>query len=141
MDYTHWTIEQFKALPEPSSFTNEEIGLIEGLIIMPTNNLHESGYRLMEFVTIQDGVPTYRVSGCSDVLHIGGIGGYNIGRYNFDNMDMLIHREMMPRIAWKIDCLPISGLVRLFCGKKMYLGESLSEMGIFVIEDKTNGEV
>jgi hypothetical protein len=31
--------------------------------------------------------------------------------------------------------------VRLFCGKKMYLGESLSEMGIFVIEDKTNGEV
>lgn len=141
MDYTHWTIEQFQALPEPSSFTNEEVGLIEGLIIMPTNNLHESGFRLMEFVTIQDDVPTYRVSGCSDVLHLGGIGGYNIGRYNFDNMDMLIHRGMMPRIEWRIDCLPTSGLVRLFCGKKMYLGESLLEMGIFVIEDKTNGEV
>lgn len=138
MDYTHWTVEQFKALPEPSSFTNEEVGLIEGLIIMPTDNLHDSGYRLMEFVTIQDDVPTYRVSGCSDVLHLGGIGGYNISRYNFDNMDMLIHRGMMPRIEWRIDCLPISGLVRLFCGKKMYLGESLLEMGIFVIEDKTN---
>jgi hypothetical protein len=141
MDYTHWTIEQFKALPEPSSFTNEEVGLIEGLIIIPTDKLHESGYRLMEFVTIQDGVPTYRVSGCSDALHLGGIGGYNIGRYNCDNMNILIHREKMPRLAWQIDCLPISGLVRLFCGKKMYLGESLSEMGIFVIEDKTNGEV
>lgn len=133
MDYTSWTIEQFKALPESSSFTNEEVGLIEGLIILPTENLHTSGFRSMEFVTIQDGVPTYRVSGYSDVLHLGGIGGYNIGRYNCDNMDMLIHREMMPRIAWAIDCLPISGLVRLFCGKKMYLGESLSDIGIYVI--------
>lgn len=139
MDYTSWTIEQFKALPEPSSFTNEEVGLIEGLVIMPTENLHESGFRSMEFVTIQDGVPTYRVSGCSDVLNLCGIGGYNIGKYNCNRMELLMHRETIPRIAWKMDCLAVSGLIRLFCGKKMYLGESLSDIGIYVIED--NGEV
>lgn len=141
MDYTNWTIEQYKALPKPSSYTNEEVGLIDGLIILPTEELHTSGYRLMEFVTIQDGVPTYRVSGCSDVLHLCGLGGYNIGRYNYDKMDILLHRNTLPKITWMIDCLPVSGLVRLYCGKKMYLGDSLSDMGICVIEDKTNGEM
>ncbi len=81
--YTQWTRKEFEALPRPSSFTNEEIGEIDKLIILPTRRKHESGFRCMEFVTVQNGVPTYIVSGCSDLIHLGGISGANVGNHNF----------------------------------------------------------
>lgn len=111
-DFTKWTRKEFESLPTPKSFTNEEVGEVDSLIILPCKHYHYSGFRCMEFVTIQKGEPTYRLSGCSDILV-------------FENMPDYI----------KIDCLPTSGLLRIFCDKKIYVGSSLSSFEIYFKED------
>ena len=78
-DFTKWTRKEFESLPAPNIFTNEEVGEVDSLVILPCKHYHDSGFRCMEFVTIQKGKPTYRLSGRSDVLHLSGIGGYNVG--------------------------------------------------------------
>jgi hypothetical protein len=92
---------------------NEDIGSFSSLVIFPTKTKHDSGYRCMEFVAVKDDIAICRLSGCSDVLHIGGIMSKNIAE-------------------WKIDCLPKSGLLRLFCGKEITAGLDLSSFEIFI---------
>jgi hypothetical protein len=127
--YTEWTRKEFESLPRPKSYTNQEIGEVDCLIILPCRHRHDSGYRCMEFVTIQNNIPTYIVSGCSDVIHLGGIGGLNI----YKNDKLANKRTSI--IDWSIDCLPTSGLLRLFCSKRIIVGASLSSFEIFVKED------
>ena len=110
-DFTKWTRKEFEALPTPKSYTNEEIGEVDSLVILPEKHYHDSGWRCMSFVTIQKGVPTYRISGCSDVIHLGGIGGHNIKSTD------RIKSQTVPNADWHIDCLPVSGLLSLcICG-------------------------
>jgi hypothetical protein len=92
----------------------------------------------MEFVTIQKGKPTYIVGGCSDVIHLAGIGGHNIGEHNFDERLLVerIRTHACPRVSWSIDCLPVSGLLRLFCDNRLYIGRSLSSFEVFFKEDE-----
>ena len=83
----------------------------------------------MSFVTIQNGVPTYRISGCSDVIHLGGIGGHNIK--STDRMKS----QTVPNADWHIDCLPVSGLLRIFSGNyKLFVGASISDFELFYKE-------
>jgi hypothetical protein len=124
-DYTKWTRKEFESLPRPKSYTNQEIGEVDCLIILPCKYRHESGYRCMQFVTIQNGKPTYIVSGCSDVICLCGIDGRNTpigGRIVCNDVS---------NIRWKIDCLPTSGLLRLFADKRIVIGASLSSFEIF----------
>lgn len=116
-----WAIEEFKELPLRK--WRENIGEIDRLIILPTEEMHDSGFRCMDFVAVQKNIPTFRLSGCSDVLHLGGIGGIN---NKLDN----IKREV-PRVAWSIDCLPISGLLSVFCDKTLIAGDALSSFELF----------
>ncbi|MBQ2395438.1 MAG: hypothetical protein II304_00170 [Bacteroidales bacterium] len=128
-EFTKWTRKEFEALPTPKSYTNEEIGEVDSLVILPEKHYHDSGWRCMSFVTIQKGVPTYRISGCSDVIHLGGIGGHNIK--STDRMKS----QTVPNADWHIDCLPVSGLLRIFSGKyKLYVGASLSDFELFYKE-------
>lgn len=128
-DFTKWTRKEFEALPTPKSYTNEEIGEVDSLVILPEKHYHDSGWRCMSFVTIQKGVPTYRISGCSDVIHLGGIGGHNIK--STDRMKS----QTVPNADWHIDCLPVSGLLRIFSGNyKLYVGASLSDFELFYKE-------
>lgn len=128
-EFTKWTRKEFEALPTPKSYTNEEIGEVDSLVILPEKHYHDSGWRCMSFVTIQNGVPTYRISGCSDVINLGGIGGYN-----FKSTDR-IKSQTVPNADWHIDCLPVSGLLRIFSGKyKLYVGASLSDFELFYKE-------
>ena len=92
----------------------------------------------MEFVTIQNDKPTYIVSGCSDIIHLAGIGGHNIGSHNYDKilLEERICTGVCPRVGWVIDCLPTSGLLRLFCNKQMYIGASLSSFEIYFKEEQ-----
>ncbi len=136
-DFTEWSRKEFEALPR-ASWDNHEVGEVDSLVILPTRRKHDSGYRCMEFVTIQKGKPTYIVSGCSDVIHLAGISGDNVGHHNFDR-DMLyerIDKGISPRVCWRIDCLPVSGLLRLFCEKQLYIGQSLSSFEVFFKEDE-----
>lgn len=128
-EFTKWTRKEFESLPTPKSYTNEEIGEVDSLVILPEKHNHDSGWRCMSFVTIQNGVPTYRISGCSDVINLGGIGGYN------SKSTDRIKSQTVPNVEWHIDCLPVSGLLRIFSGNyKLYVGASLSDFELFYKE-------
>lgn len=114
--FTQWTRKEFEALPFRGDF-NTPVEC-DSLVIMPTRRLHDSGYRCMDFVAVDsEGKPLCRNSGCSDVLNIDGIGGLS-GFSGHPN-------------AWNIDCLPKSGLLRLWIyRKKIIVGSALSNMEI-----------
>jgi hypothetical protein len=134
-EFTKWTRKEFEALPTPKSYTNEEIGEVDSLVILPERHYHDSGWRCMSFVTIQNGVPTYRISGCSDVINLGGIGGYNFQGMSDCESSNRIKSQTVPNANWHIDCLPVSGLLRIFSGKyKLYVGASLSDFELFYKE-------
>lgn len=134
-EFTKWTRKEFEALPTPKSYTNEEIGEVDSLVILPEKHYHDSGWRCMSFVTIQNGVPTYRISGCSDVINLGGIGGYNFQGVSDCDSSNRIKSQTVLNANWHIDCLPVSGLLRIFSGKyKLYVGASLSDFELFYKE-------
>lgn len=124
------TISEFKALP--SRKWNEDIGEFDSLIILPTARKHDSGYRCMDFIACRGNEAICRLSGGSDVIHINGIGGY--GYRWFDEYKTVPH-SIAP-IGWSIDCLPKSGLLRLFCGDKLRAGQALSSFEIFAIQKR-----
>ena len=88
---------------------SEDIGMFTSLVILPTSRIHDSGYRCMDFVAIKGDEPICRLSGCSDVIHIDGIGG--LGK------DWIEEDKGMPKFVvptgWSVDCLKASGLLRI----------------------------
>jgi len=124
------TRKDFEALPHRE--WNDDIGTFHSMVILPgrIKNMHDSGYRTMDFVATKDGKAICRLSGCSDVIHIEGIGG--MGKYvmnsNMGNgywLGDLSH-------GWSIDCLPKSGLLQLFPGSgSMTVGTALSSFEVF----------
>ena len=82
------------------------------MVILPgrIKDMHESGYRCMDFVAVMGEEPICRLSGCSDMIHIDGIGGYGkdwLERYG-------TVPAMVNRTGWSIDCLRKSGLLRMW---------------------------
>lgn len=126
------TIKEFRELPGRG--WNEDIGEFNTLVILPGDgrSLHDSGYRCMDFVAVRGSEPISRLSGCSDVIHIDGIGGYGRKIQN-------IGKAIMPN-SWSIDCLPKSGLLRLFCQKSIICGEALSSFEVYTKEDCSGDE-
>lgn len=91
------TLEEFLQVPHRESF-DKNIGEFNSLVLIPTDDIHDSGYRCMEFVACIEQDAIVRLSGCSDIVHVG---------------KMLISKgEITP--GWSIDCLPKSGLLRLY---------------------------
>lgn len=83
----------------------------------------------MDFVAIKDDTPICLLSGCSDVLHIDGIGGYG--------NDWIKQCNGVPTkidiAGWAINCLPKSGLLRLFCNSKITVGSALSSFKVYSV--------
>ena len=78
------------------------------VIIVPTENIHDSGYRCMKFVLVRRREIVGCVGGCSDVVHPNGID--NMGLHpDFD----MYRRGFVPAMHMNIDCLKESGCVRL----------------------------
>ncbi len=101
----------------------EDIGPFVSMVILPTGQFHESGYRCMDFVAVDEEMyPICRLSGVSDVIEIDGIGGYGKER------DITSH--MVSVKGWKIDCLPC-GYLRIFADSHITCGEALSSFEIF----------
>lgn len=123
-----WTRKELLELPRRK--WNENIGEFNSLIIIPTRRIHDSGYRCMDFVSVLNGEPTYLLSGCSDVIHIEGIGGL---AHNWIQKGGV--HELVTPTDWSIDCLKKSGLLHIFCHKKIIAGEALSSFEIFSIKD------
>jgi len=105
MDILKMKKEDFEKVP----FRNAETNLDDfySAVIIPAEDMHDSGYRCMDFVAINSSKePICRLSGCSDVLDIDGIGGYGLNGALSDKVD---------NKAWQIDCLPC-GYLRIFPG-------------------------
>lgn len=92
----------------------------ESLVVIPTGELHDSGFGCMEFALLNDiGEPICRVNGIADVICIDGIGGYGV-RNIFKAHRLIDGTPVVRPHGWKIDCLPC-GYLRLFCGARLML--------------------
>lgn len=110
----------------------EPTGEFNGIIIIPTNEMHESGYMCMKFALMDHWEVVGCVGGGSDVIHLNGIGGY--GKY--ENFKEALKTGLTKRVDWSIDCLP-NGLIRLFCSKKLELDEIIcSDFNVYVKSER-----
>jgi len=127
MNANNMTRKEFDALPERK--WGEDIGEFDSLVILPgrAKDMHDSGFRCMDFVAVRQAEPICRLSGCSDVVHINGIGGYG---KNWGCKGGGVPKTIEP-ISWSIDCLAKSGLLQLFCRHKLEAGEALSSFELY----------
>lgn len=112
--FLEYTREEFLAMknkmPE-ETFTD--------VIIVPTDQIHDSGFLCMKFILCKNGEIVGAVSGWSDVVHINGIGGYGKDFYK------ALESKKVDRVGWCIDCLPKSGCVRLFSDRECELRDPM----------------
>ena len=102
--------EDFEKVPRKSEYVCRNF---DSIVIIPLNELHESGFCCMEFVVADDkGVPISAFGGCQDVIHLNGVLG--IGDNPIDSVkDIATGKLLVDPVAWSIDCLPC-GYLRLF---------------------------
>jgi Zn ribbon nucleic-acid-binding protein len=111
----------------------EPIDEFNGVVIIPTNELHDSGFGCMKFALTNHDEVVGCVGGGSDVMHLNGIGGYGKPGEDFEALTT----NMIRRVDWSIDCLP-NGLIRLFCSYKLDIDEFI--VSDFNLYAKTKGE-
>lgn len=123
MDIFNMTKEDFNKVPERGG-QSRDIGEFSSLVIIPMDYAHDSGWMCMDFVAVsKEGEPICRLSGCSDVLNIDGIGGY--GNWRVDKLPSRIEPK-----GWVIDCLPC-GYLRLFSHGTLTAGPASSSFEIY----------
>lgn len=119
------TRKDFLALPHRK--WDEKIECTD-IVILPSRARHDSGYRLMDFVAIRNGVPVCLLSGCSDVVHLDGIGGFG----PWDSARGF--PSLVPPSGWSIDCLPVSGLLRIWpSSRRISCRPALSSFEIYAL--------
>jgi hypothetical protein len=116
------TRKQFLELPRRK--WDEDIGKFNCLVILPGTTRHDSGFRCMSFVACNFKHPICILGGCSDVVHIDGIGGYGKWEGGAISKNVLVK-------GWSIDCLPVSGLLRLFSNGELTVGVDLSSFEVY----------
>jgi hypothetical protein len=131
-DINEMTRKEFEAIPPREKWDSEVE--FAGLVVLPSRKIHDSGYRCMDFVAIgKDHKPVCRLSGCSDVIHIDGIGGLG-HRWNEKYKGV---PKTIPPSGWSIDCLAKSGLLHMWPGSRyMTCGDALSSFEVYALENK-----
>jgi len=97
----------------------------DSIIIIPSQELHDSGFNEIICVGVNKNTAVGIVCNFSDIIYIDGITG--CGR------DWLTQCTKAP-VAWSIDCLPKSQLLRLFIGTpgfKISTGRNVSSFEVF----------
>ena len=106
-----------------------------GIVIIPTNELHDSGFKCMKFVLMNGYEVVGCVGGSSDIIHLNGIGG--LGKYG---RDLFNKTNLVKRIDWSIDCLP-NGLLRLFCSYKLDIDKFImSDFSLYITNESMRGK-
>ena len=117
------TKEDFEKVLERGGWSRD-IGEFSSLVIIPLDYAHDSGFMCMDFVAVsEEGEPICRLSGCSDVLNLDGIGGY--GNWRVGKLPSYIEPK-----GWGIDCLPC-GYLRLFSHSTLTAGPAVSNFEIY----------
>lgn len=109
------TLDELLAVPY--SKTRGEIGIFTGFIIVPTGELHDSGFGCMKFVLTHHNEIVGAVGGWCDIVHLNGIGGYGLG------WQTSLTDRKVPVIDWSIDLLPKSGCLRVFSTHRLTLDD------------------
>lgn len=136
--FIDWSLEEFQKLKHiPGDFFFEENNsdIFDSIVILPTEYIHDSGFRYLSFVLIRKNEPMGIIGGASDVVHINGMTGFGFYNRSGDMTD-LIEKS---RALWTIDCLPKAGLLRLFnIGGKIKIGHpEISSFEVFAVYDET----
>lgn len=124
MDINKMTVKDFRKL-EPFGEDAE----FNGIVLVPCNDVHESGFRMMRFVLLYDHKIVGVIDRGSDVLHINGIGGYGL------NYKEAMKTQKVRVVGWQIDCLSNSGLMRIFTNKTCIVFGGYSDFQIVVKDD------
>jgi len=126
-DLNDFTITELRAIEE--RYPTEPFS---GIVIVPTNRKHESGYGCMKFVLTRGHNIVGCVGGCSDVVHLNGIGGCG------ENLLEGLLSGTTKVIDWSIDCLRKSRCLRVFCSKDLYLKDDvvLSDFVVYARDRK-----
>lgn len=106
MDIKDYTLDELRAMDEFGADAT-----FNAVVVVPTGDLHASGYGNMKFILLSNGEIVGVVGGWSDVVHINGIGGYGL------DWQESLKTGMTKVVDWSIDCMPTSGCLRLFCGR------------------------
>jgi len=130
MDIVDMTRKDFESLPYRK---RNDMIICDSIVILPTRRKHDSGFRCMDFVAVVRNEPKCLLSGMSDVLHLDGIGGNG---FNWLKKYGKVP-EVIPPSGWSIDCLPKSGLLRVFAlnGHKIICGSALSSFEIYAVSE------
>lgn len=128
MNVCNLTKEDFQKVPDRKW---DEVITCNSFVIIPTGELHDSGFQCMEIVALDDKHnPMCKCSGCSDVVNLDGIGGYgkSLEFYN------LGHIPLNKLVGWSLDVLPC-GYVRIFCKGHITIGPALSGLEVYCVHD------
>ena len=99
------------------------------------SHIHDSGYRLIDFVAVEKAIPFCRLGGNADVCHFEGIGAFGL-RWKAEG-DLAGARAT----RWNFDCLPTSGLLHIWNDDgKLCAGPNLSSFELYVVEKPKEGE-
>lgn len=136
MDAYKMSLEELREVPYIEPNANLKIG---GIVIVPLEEVHDSGYACLKFVLLKAGGEIIgAVGGCSDVIHINGIGGYG----DYQTCEESIKTGKIDVAAWSLDCLPISGCLRLFIASgSMRIPEFIcSDFDVYAVKKERKNE-
>lgn len=106
-----------------------ETDKIYSFIIVPLDKIHIfTGYSCMKFILLDK---SNNIIGCvgkySDIIDLNGIGG----------MGKTYSTNSLKKIGWRIDCLPVSKCLRIWCNKELELPDYIGDdFEIYVKEEK-----
>lgn len=131
------TKEDFDKVPEldGSKYENGPIEFTQ-LVVIPSGELHDSGYMIMDFCLVKDGDPIGMVHGGCDVVDLDGSGGVAFR--------CILERGFDPtkQPPWRLDCLPC-GYISLWaqCGTlRIRSAWSLSASTLEILADPRKKE-
>ena len=105
IDINDCTLEEFRRIENFG-----ENALFDNVIIVPMDDIHDSGFRCMKFVLMKGRELVGAVGGGSDVICPNGIGNY--GKYDNGYVQRVASGKI-PYIGLSMDCLRESGCVRI----------------------------
>lgn len=128
MNYNDFTIDKLDEIPK-IDWRGDDKQKYDSVVIVPTKEIHDSGYMCMAFLFCIKEEIIGKSMGCADVLNLDGIGGYGLKPTDIGALSCGLPKST-PIKAWSIDCLP-NGYLRVFCRGKIKNGGGISNQEIF----------